>query len=103
MRLSTIVALQCVVKRLYSTNRPYSSLGLVAQAETSLYSEDHAKSYSEIPGPKELPLIGNSWRFAPIIGKFSNSNNTFYLQIAKGAYYVPFFLIFTVLIWHQNN
>lgn len=27
------------------------------------------KSYSDIPGPKELPLIGNSWRFAPIIGK----------------------------------
>lgn len=28
-----------------------------------------ARPYSEIPGPKELPLIGNSWRFAPIIGK----------------------------------
>lgn len=28
-----------------------------------------AKPYSSIPGPKELPLIGNSWRFAPIIGK----------------------------------
>lgn len=27
------------------------------------------KSYSEIPGPKELPFVGNSWRFAPIIGK----------------------------------
>lgn len=27
------------------------------------------KSYSEVPGPKELPFIGNSWRFAPIIGK----------------------------------
>lgn len=27
------------------------------------------KEYSEIPGPKELPLIGNAWRFAPIIGK----------------------------------
>lgn len=28
-----------------------------------------AKPYSQIPGPKELPLIGNSWRFAPIIGE----------------------------------
>lgn len=27
------------------------------------------KPYSSIPGPKEWPLIGNSWRFAPIIGK----------------------------------
>lgn len=26
------------------------------------------KDYSAIPGPKELPLIGNAWRFAPIIG-----------------------------------
>lgn len=29
------------------------------------------KPYSSIPGPKEWPLIGNSWRFAPIIGKKS--------------------------------
>lgn len=27
------------------------------------------KPYSSIPGPKEWPIIGNSWRFAPIIGK----------------------------------
>lgn len=27
------------------------------------------KEYSEIPGPKEMPIIGNSWRFAPLIGK----------------------------------
>lgn len=32
-----------------------------------------AKPYSEIPGPKELPIIGNSWRFAPIIGKLKLS------------------------------
>lgn len=30
------------------------------------------KEYSEIPGPKELPIIGNAWRFAPLIGKPSN-------------------------------
>lgn len=28
-----------------------------------------AKPYADVPGPKEFPLIGNSWRFAPIIGK----------------------------------
>lgn len=27
------------------------------------------RPYSEIPGPKGLPIIGNSWRFAPLIGK----------------------------------
>lgn len=27
------------------------------------------KEYSDIPGPKELPIIGNAWRFAPFIGE----------------------------------
>ncbi|XP_031620366.1 probable cytochrome P450 49a1 [Contarinia nasturtii] len=28
------------------------------------------RPYSEVPGPKGLPLIGNSWRFAPLIGQY---------------------------------
>lgn len=31
--------------------------------------ENGVKAYSEIPGPKQLPIVGNSWRFAPFIGK----------------------------------
>lgn len=31
---------------------------------------NRVKPYSEVPGPKGLPIIGNSWRFAPFIGKF---------------------------------
>lgn len=31
--------------------------------------ESVPKEYSEIPGPKEWPLVGNAWRFAPLIGK----------------------------------
>lgn len=27
-----------------------------------------AKPYSEVPGPRPLPLIGNTWRFIPFIG-----------------------------------
>uniref|UniRef100_A0A182PLU9 Uncharacterized protein n=1 Tax=Anopheles epiroticus TaxID=199890 RepID=A0A182PLU9_9DIPT len=30
----------------------------------------HARPYSDVPGPKGLPMIGNSWRFAPIIGQY---------------------------------
>lgn len=37
--------------------------------ENDLIDASPPKPYSSIPGPKELPLIGNSWRFAPIIGK----------------------------------
>lgn len=32
--------------------------------------ENVAKPYSAIPGPKELPIIGNAWRFAPVIGQY---------------------------------
>lgn len=46
---------------------------------------DDVKAYSEIPGPKELPIIGNAWRFAPIIGTHSLSiiNNRIYLFVKK--------------------
>lgn len=40
---------------------------IVSDNESTKHS--HIRPYSEIPGPKELPIIGNSWRFAPIIGK----------------------------------
>lgn len=28
------------------------------------------KPYDEVPGPKQLPLLGNAWRFLPFVGKF---------------------------------
>lgn len=30
---------------------------------------NNVKSYKEIPGPKPIPLLGNTWRFIPLIGK----------------------------------
>lgn len=30
---------------------------------------DEAIPYKDIPGPKPLPLLGNTWRFAPVIGE----------------------------------
>ncbi|KDR23725.1 probable cytochrome P450 301a1, mitochondrial isoform X2 [Zootermopsis nevadensis] len=32
---------------------------------------DRARPYSEVPGPKPLPLVGNTWRFLPFVGNFS--------------------------------
>ncbi|KAH8394653.1 hypothetical protein KR222_000876 [Zaprionus bogoriensis] len=32
------------------------------------------RPYSEVPGPYPLPLIGNSWRFAPLIGTYKISD-----------------------------
>ncbi|KAL1502174.1 hypothetical protein ABEB36_007357 [Hypothenemus hampei] len=37
---------------------------------TTMVNEEIVKPYTAIPGPKELPLIGNAWRFAPIIGQY---------------------------------
>lgn len=31
--------------------------------------QECARPYSEVPGPKPLPLVGNTWRFLPFIGK----------------------------------
>ena len=41
------------------------------------------KAYSEVPGPKALPLIGNSWRFAPLIGEFR-----FFMVILRWSIFV---------------
>ncbi|KAH1000878.1 hypothetical protein HUJ04_013154 [Dendroctonus ponderosae] len=64
--------------RQYSTeNRQYST---ALEFYPENYEDTHVvapfrtdqtvKPYEAIPGPKELPLIGNAWRFAPIIGQY---------------------------------
>lgn len=44
----------------------------IAESENESTKNAHIRPYSEIPGPKGLPIIGNSWRFAPLIGKMEN-------------------------------
>lgn len=34
-----------------------------------IFHENGIRSYDEVPGPKPLPIIGNSWRFLPVIGE----------------------------------
>lgn len=50
------------------------------------------RSYSEVPGPKGLPLIGNSWRFAPLIGKA-------YLSLALEFLFLRFFYHSKLYMW----
>lgn len=62
--------------RMYSTDRPYSTaLGVFPDMlppflERTEKIEAIPKPFSAVPGPKGLPLIGNSWRFAPIVGHY---------------------------------
>lgn len=61
-----------IVKRLHSTDRSYSTAIELLEEDVHqsevIQSLNNVKSYREVPGPKSLLLIGNSWRFAPIIG-----------------------------------
>uniref|UniRef100_A0A146LD79 Putative cytochrome P450 301a1, mitochondrial n=3 Tax=Lygus hesperus TaxID=30085 RepID=A0A146LD79_LYGHE len=59
---------------------------------TVLEDVDHlARPYSEVPGPKPIPVFGNTWRFFPFVGEYkiedvaeiSKSLYTEYGKIAK--------------------
>lgn len=57
-------------KKEYSTERPFSTTVSILPDVLEQSDEDvGVKPYSAIPGPKELPFVGNAWRFAPVIGK----------------------------------
>lgn len=46
-----------------------STLVNIAALSEDVIEHAYVKPYSEIPGPKKYPFVGNSWRFAPFIGK----------------------------------
>lgn len=37
--------------------------------KSRIETRPNAKPYTDIPGPRPLPIIGNAWRFAPYIGQ----------------------------------
>ncbi|KAF4523552.1 hypothetical protein B566_EDAN012000 [Ephemera danica] len=53
-----------------------SSVQVATQVDEPVSAEwANARPYSEIPGPRPLPLIGNAWRFLPVIGTFPGSDS----------------------------
>ncbi|KAG8221875.1 hypothetical protein J437_LFUL003251 [Ladona fulva] len=42
-----------------------------------------ARPYSEVPGPKPIPILGNSWRFIPFVGSYRISEVD---KISKSLY-----------------
>ncbi|KAH8390012.1 hypothetical protein KR200_005548 [Drosophila serrata] len=56
-----------------ATTHPKATTAVHATA-TSSTAAPAVRPYSEVPGPYPLPLIGNSWRFAPLIGTYKISD-----------------------------
>ncbi|CAH1986316.1 unnamed protein product [Acanthoscelides obtectus] len=55
--------------RLSSSSAPPGNI-LIQEDETV----QHVKPYSEIPGPRAIPILGNTWRVMPIIGQYDISD-----------------------------
>lgn len=58
--------------------------GLATTTKVSVPIEANSietKPFSHIPGPKPLPLIGNLWRYMPIIGKSAIDDFCLFLRI----------------------
>ncbi|KAH8340065.1 hypothetical protein KR067_007655 [Drosophila pandora] len=51
-----------------------SAPAVAATTTTCTSTSTAVRPYSEVPGPYPLPLIGNSWRFAPLIGQYKISD-----------------------------
>lgn len=58
----------------------YSSTTIDNLTTTTAAEEDYnlVRSYREIPGPKPIPFLGNTWRFIPYIG-----NKNIFIQCVK--------------------
>lgn len=56
--------------------RNRSSLAATAENFCPHHHEElqHIKPYSQVPGPKPIPLLGNTWRLLPIIGQYQVSD-----------------------------
>nr|CAD7418619.1 unnamed protein product [Timema cristinae] len=53
------------------------SASVISELEAGQLTEwDKARPYSELPGPRPLPLLGNSWRFIPYIGKYKHQTSS---------------------------
>lgn len=84
-RKLTRIFIYTIQRRRYATDRNYSTMQLemfeddlvnVSKA-TQIEEKELVKPYDEVPGPKQLPIIGNAWRFAPLIGNYERISEKF--------------------------
>lgn len=46
----------------------------ISTTEDIIFSKEEIKPYSEVPGPKPLPILGNTGRLLPLIGQYDVSD-----------------------------
>lgn len=62
--------------RYATTGCPFTKRQNSQIAPTAVLSEEmfaSAKAYSEVPGPRPIPILGNTWRMVPYIGQYDIS------------------------------
>ncbi|KAJ8928460.1 hypothetical protein NQ314_018985 [Rhamnusium bicolor] len=77
------------VSKTVTRNRSQATINASPEITSSpLEYLGNAKPYSEIPGPKALPILGNTWRLLPVIGQYDVSDvaklsSLFYKEYGK--------------------
>ncbi|VVD02180.1 unnamed protein product [Leptidea sinapis] len=64
------------LSRAAATGCPFSRRQRSQVAPSAALTDEaftNAKPYSEVPGPKPIPILGNTWRMVPVIGQFDIS------------------------------
>lgn len=62
--------------RYATTGCPFAKRQNSQIAPTAVLGEEifaNAKPYSEVPGPRPIPILGNTWRMIPYIGQYNIS------------------------------
>lgn len=55
--------------------RKRSQSAFIENNKSNLVEETlSVKPYSQIPGPKPIPILGNTWRLLPVIGQYDISD-----------------------------
>lgn len=73
--MKTIGCISNFAKPLFVRNICTGKLAKTVETLTTIHDErqqdlSHIRPYNEMPGPKSIPLLGNTWRFLPFIGNF---------------------------------
>nr|WCC58038.1 cytochrome P450 [Pharsalia antennata] len=76
------------ISNIFARSRSHTVLRSQSDIQPHSESLARAKPYSEVPGPKPIPILGNTWRLLPIVGQYDVSDvakltSLFYQEYGK--------------------